>query len=244
MRLAGLIVLLLGLPGTLRAADVPGAVLDLSHWKLTLPMARKGSKNADEVRQPQLSMFQDPACFFVASTGEGVVFRATCGGTTTKGSKYPRCELRELFGSGKESTATWDTDDGTVHTLDATLAITQTPVHKKHVVCAQIHDAKDDLLMVRLEGKKLFIERNKAGDVALDENYRLGTMFDLRIEARNGRVKVWFNNGLKLDWEQSRQGCYFKAGCYTQSNVEKGDAPDAYGEVVIRKLSLSHVRSE
>ena len=94
--------------------------------------------------------------------------------------------------------------------------------------------------MVRLEGQRLFIERNKTGDVELDTAYVLGTSFNLRIEAGNGRVKVWYNDVLSMDWETVRTGCYFKAGCYTQSNVEKGDKPDAYGEVVITALAISH----
>ena len=95
-------------------------------------------------------------------------------------------------------------------------------------------------MMVRLEGQRLFIERNKTGDVELDPAYVLGTSFNLRIEAGNGRVKVWYNDVLSMDWETVRTGCYFKAGCYTQSNVEKGDKPDAYGEVVITALAISH----
>ena len=38
----------------------------------------------------------------------------------------------------------------------------------------------------------------------------------------------------------STSGCYFKAGCYTQSNTSKGDASTAYGEVVIYSLSVKH----
>jgi poly(beta-D-mannuronate) lyase len=222
-------------------AEVPGQMLDLSHWKLTIPVASSTSTEAEEIRQPQLASFQDRNCFFFDTKQKGVVFRAPCGGATTKGSKFPRCELRELYGDGKDSSAVWGTDDTARHVLTATLAITHLPDHKKHVVCAQIHDAKDDLIMVRLEGQKLFVERNKVGDVELDANYQLGTFFDLKIEAGSGHVKVSYNGTLKMDWKQSRHGCYFKAGCYTQSNVQKGDSANAYGEVIIRKLNLSRL---
>jgi poly(beta-D-mannuronate) lyase len=139
-----------------------------------------------------------------------------------------------------KSEASWGTADGGIHCLIAVQAITQTPAVKKHVVCTQIHDAKDDILMVRLEGKKLFIERNKSGDVKLDHNYKLGTRFKLKIQADGGRIKVWYNDSLKMDWEVSRTGCYFRAGCYIQSNTKKGDRPDSYGEVVIHKLQVRH----
>ena len=43
-----------------------------------------------------------------------------------------------------------------------------------------------------------------------------------------------------MDWEVDTTGCYFKAGCYTQSNESKGDKPESYGEVVIYKLVVEH----
>jgi poly(beta-D-mannuronate) lyase len=229
------------LPQSLLAADLlPATVLDLSHWKLTVPVAQGESRRAAEIGRPRLAQFQDRTTFFVDPRAKAVVFRAPCGGATTKGSKYPRSELREMSGSDEKTSASWGTDDEGVHTLTATLAVTHAPAHKPQVVCAQIHDAKDDLLMIRLEGRKLFVERNEAGDAELDANYALGTFFDLKIQAGSGHVQIWYNGAPKLDWRQSRKGCYFKAGCYTQSNVQKGDAPDDYGEVMIRRLSVTH----
>lgn len=228
--------------GVLAAAEPPGKMLDLAHWKLTLPTAAAGEKHALEIRQPQLATFSELSCFFFDPQLRGVVLRAACGGAVTKGSKFPRCELRELYGSGKDSAAVWSTADPVEHVLEATLAITHLPAHKPQVVCAQIHDAEDDLLMIRLEKRRLFVERNETGDIPLDSNYELGTFFDLKIMAGQGHAKVWYNGAAKLDWEVVRPGCYFKAGCYTQSNVQKGDAPDAYGEVVIRRLEVPPAR--
>ena len=59
-----------------------------------------------------------------------------------------------------------------------------------------------------------------------------------KIEAVDGVVTVHYNGNEVLRWETNSSGCYFKAGCYTQSNVDKGDAPDSYGEVAIRSLTL------
>jgi len=186
-----------------------------------------------------LTLFEDTSCFGVTKSKDGLVFRARCDGLATKNSEYPRTELREMKRDGK-SEASWGTADGGIHSLLITQAITQTPAVKKDVVCTQIHDAEDDIMMVRLEGKKLFIERNKSEDVKLDHNYKLGTRFKLRIQAGGGRIKVWYNDSLKMDWEVSGTGCYFRAGCYTQSNTKKGDHPDSYGEVVIHKLQVTH----
>jgi poly(beta-D-mannuronate) lyase len=120
------------------------------------------------------------------------------------------------------------------------VAVTKTPTVKPHIVCAQIHDADDDVLMVRVEGKKLLVEGPGQKDVVLDVNYSLGTKFDIKIEASGGEIHMWHNGVRKLTWKTSRDGCYFKAGCYTQSNIAKGDQPESYGEVVIDKLQVEH----
>ncbi len=136
----------------------------------------------------------------------------------------------------------WSTDDIAFHTLTASVAITKTPVVKKHVVCVQIHDADDDVMMLRLEGTKLFVERNEVDRVMLDRKYELGTPIDLTITAGRGRIKLWYNNDEVMDRKVSGKRCYFKAGCYTQSNLGKGDTREAYGEVVISRLRVEHSR--
>jgi poly(beta-D-mannuronate) lyase len=239
MRILTFTAFWLVLPGLAAAAELPGQLLDLSHWKITVPVTNPKNGHAAEIAQPQLAKFQDRATFFVDPRAKVVVFRAPCGGVTTKGSKFPRSELREMSASDPSSPAAWSTTDSEIHTLTVVEAVTHLPDHKPHVVCAQIHDAKDDLMMVRLEGHKLFVERNKTGDVEMDANYQLGTFFEVKIAAGRGHVQVWYNGMPKMDWEQAAKGCYFKAGCYTQSNLQKGDTADAYGEVAIRKLSLA-----
>ncbi|QDS85907.1 Alginate lyase precursor [Rosistilla ulvae] len=234
-----LVVMFLALviPVSLVDADPPAKLLDLSNWKLTLPIDADDSGGADEIISPDLKTFVDPRYFFINEADDGVVFRAHCGGATTKGSKFPRSELREMIERGRED-ADWSTAGQTLHTMTMRVAITKTPAKKKHVVCAQIHDAQDDLIMIRLEGTKLFIERNALDTVMLDRKYPLGTPFDLKIQAGGGRVKVWYEGELAMDWQVARAGCYFKAGCYTQSNPSKGDAEDSYGEVVIYRLQV------
>lgn len=229
--------LLLFVSVTSVAAEPPGKIFDLTTWKLTLPLDTPRPGKPDEIVAPQLATFFVPGVFQSNEDATGVLFRAPCGGFTTSGSGYPRCELREMRPDGKDEIA-WNTTDETAHSLLASLAVTHVPAVKPHVVCAQIHDAKDDLLMIRLEGKKLFVERNADKDVELDRDYQLGTLFNLKIEAGGGHVYVFYNDVQKLDWTVARRGCYFKAGCYTQSNVKKGDLPDDYGEVLVRQLQI------
>ena len=218
---------------------LPSEHLDLSCWMLTMPIDTPYEGTPDEIEHPEFARFSDSRYFFVNESGDGVVFRAPCGGVSTKGSKFPRCELREMTKAGAKRAA-WSTDDKQSHTLNVKLAITKTPPVKNHVLCAQIHNAHDDVMMIRLEGTKLFIERNDVGDIMLDRKYVAGTRVELKIESASGHVKVWYNGEQKMDWKTSEAGCYFKAGCYTQSNLSKGDAPESYGEVVIYELKVDH----
>jgi poly(beta-D-mannuronate) lyase len=236
------VCLVCGLFGAQAWARLPAEVLDLNCWKITLPYSGEREGHPLEISQPVLAGFENPTCFFVNETGDGVVFRANCTSISTKKSSYPRSELREMNRENpKKTKANWSTSDGMLHRMTVTEAITSVPPVKKHVVSAQLHDADDDVLMIRLEDKNLFIERNKLEQVVLDADYQLGTKFTIRMEAAGGRIKVWFNGTLKLDWEIDRSGCYFKAGCYTQSNPERGDSPESYGEVVIYKLIVEHL---
>lgn len=223
--------------GVIAADLMPNEVLDLSRWTLTLPLDADGNERADEVSTEKLlGGFQDESSFFVDHEARAVAFRARCGGPTTKGSSYPRSELRELNLKGRD--ASWKTDDEAVHRLEMTARIMCVPKVKPHVVCAQIHDAKSDLLMIRLEGRKLMVERSGLPDLVLDDQYDLRTPFQVKIEAGQGRVRVFHDGRQALDWEVKQGGCYFKAGCYTQSNVKRGDAPDDFAEVQIMKLVL------
>jgi poly(beta-D-mannuronate) lyase len=163
---------------------------------------------------------------------DGLFFRAPVDGATTKGSRYPRCELREKG-------AAWSTSEG-VHILTIRQAVTRLPARKPHVVAGQIHDAKDDVVMIRLEGRRLFVEGGGRDLGVLDADYDLSREFTVRIEASGGRVKVDLDGARKVDVERRAEGCYFKAGVYVQSNPAKGEAPGEFGEVRIRDLRIEH----
>lgn len=218
-------------PGT---AQVPGQLLDLTNWKLTLPTGQEGKP--EEILEPELSSFTN--AFFRLNEGrDGVVFTANAGGVTTSGSSYPRSELREMNG---QEMASWSNTAGT-HTMRVREAVTRLPAVKPHVVAAQIHDAEDDIIEVRLEGQRLLVQYNDGDDDAtLDPAYALGTPYDLEIDAADGHIRVSYNGTQKADIVKSGAGWYFKAGSYVQSNLSRGDAPDAEGQVVIYALNVQH----
>lgn len=219
-----------------RVAEFPADLLDLTNWKLTLPVETDHEGNPDEIVQPELATFVLDPYFRLTDARDAVVFRAHAGGATTGGSSYPRSELREMNGA---ENAAWSLDEGT-HVMTIRQAITHLPEVKPHVVAGQIHDAEDDVVMIRLEDTNLFVEGGAEDLGTLDPAYVLGTVFTIRVEASGGEIRIWYDDGAPIVVTRSGDGMYFKAGCYTQSNTERGDDPAAYGEVVIYDLTVEH----
>lgn len=204
----------------------PAEVLDLSTWKIGLP-------TTDEVKQPKLSGFSDSA-FEVVSA---VTFTAHCGETAQAGSKYARSELREMNPDG--SNAAWSSTSGT-HVMELRQRVTHLPVVKPQVVCGQIHNSTDYLILIELEASKLSVRYRNDVIGVLDDDYRLGTYFTLRLVATDGHVDVYFNGLHKVRHALRAAGCYFKAGCYVQSSTATGDKPSAFAAVDIAELTVSH----
>jgi poly(beta-D-mannuronate) lyase len=217
-------------------AELPGELLDLSVWKLTLPTGEEGSP--DEIFQPELDTFEIDPWFVI--DGDAVRFRANAGGVTTRNSSYPRSELREMQPGGAEN-ASWSTTAG-MHSMRYEAAITHLPEVKPHVVAGQVHDAADDVVMIRLEGAHLFVEGNGEELGTLETDYVLGTRFAVRIDSSDGHIRVDYGDdgSVEVDLEVDTDGCYFKLGAYTQSNPERGDEPDAYGEVLVYEVEVTH----
>jgi hypothetical protein len=204
----------------------PGEVLDLRTWKIGLPTTQ-------EVKQPKLEGFSGPAFEVVPA----VTFTARAGDKAQDGSKYARSELREMNPDG--SNAAWSTTSGT-HVMELRQRVTHLPVVKPQVICGQIHSTTDYLILVELQGSKLYVRYKDDVAGVLDTNYRLGTYFRLRVVASGGTVDVYYNGVHKVRHALDATGCYFKAGCYVQSSTSTGDAPDAFAAVDIAELSVSH----
>ncbi len=221
-------------PAIPASARVPAEALDLANWYLTLPTGRKG--HPDTVQQRDLAGYTS-GWFHLDRTAGGIAFTANAGGVTTAHSKYPRSELREMTGTGK---ASWSNTSGT-HTMDLRQAVTALPTAKPEVVTAQIHDAHDDVVEIRLEGSTLIAQYdNGKTDVTLDPHYVLGAPYDLKIVAADGRIRISYNGRQLVDIAKSGSGWYFKTGAYIQSNPSKGDSADAVATVVLQRLSVQH----
>ncbi len=223
MRRAAALLCLMALPA---AAEV-----DFSRWKLTLPVDADGNGRADEIADPASTSL--PPWF--ERSEEGWVFRAAAGGARTSGNTaYARSELREMEASGRP--AAWDclAASRSLHLEQRLLATTPA---KPEVVIGQIHDARNDNLMLRYVGPRganghsdtgriEMLWNNAARAGTLDPAYTLGQPMVVDIEIRQGRLAVRYRNlasGLDrqldatLDPARIEGGCFFKAGLYIQA---------------------------
>jgi hypothetical protein len=218
----------------------PAQILNLTNWKQTLPTGQ--DEKPTEILQPQLNTFRLDPFFVISQTEMAVLFRSPVNGVTTSGSSYPRSELREMINNGKDK-ASWSNSSG-MHSMYIDQAITVVPTTKKHIVAGQIHDANDDVIVIRLEHPKLFIDINGSDGPTLDSNYTLGRRFSVKFEASDGKIKVFYNNSSLPSYTLNKAitGAYFKAGAYTQSNCtrESNCSINNYGEVKIYDLKVSH----
>lgn len=221
-------------------SQLPAQILNLANWKIQLPLGQ--AESPTEIKQPALATYTiDP--WFVTNPGGGVRFRAPVNGVTTSGSDYPRSELREM--TNGTTNAAWSSSIGT-HTMTIDQAITAVPATKKHVVAGQIHDGSNDVIVIRLEDTKLFINIGGTQGPILDANYTLGKRFTVKFEVSGNQSKIYYNGSTTPAHTlmKTYSNAYFKAGAYTQSNCTTETAgpcsADNYGEVVIYNVSVTH----
>ena len=218
-----------------------GVRLDLSEWKLTLPVGVKGKPI--EVAHPRPDASADEH-WFGQTPDHAVAFRAPVDGVTTSGSGYPRSELREMSADGA-SPASWSSTSGQ-HTMRVFEAFTHLPAGKAELVGAQIHDATHDISVFRLEGTRLWITDDNNPHYALATyNYHLGTPFQADYVVADGQIRAFYNGAPAATIPApSLTGAYFKAGAYTQANCTNSSpcSDDNYGETVIYQLAVTHTR--
>ncbi|MBB3701293.1 polysaccharide lyase family 7 protein [Flammeovirga yaeyamensis] len=230
----------------------------LTDWKITLPIDAQGRDNKRvfdvnqriktplEIADNGIIDFEYRPYFF-AKDGE-VFFRAHAAGATTKGSKYPRSELRQRSGHGN---LYWSVNDAQY--LETQLRVTHVPTEKPEVCMVQIHGPEDEPLRVQYHTKKgvyiVWNENNKDYDNALP--YNMGEQLKISVLVDKGYITCQIQNltqgtKYKKTWKSMDDTGYFKVGCYTQaskfqSQIKKGsrDEPySSYGEVAVKSIML------
>ncbi len=223
---------------------------DLGYWKLTTPIDSNSDDMPDEVKQPALKTL-DGKDYFDRQSGPSIMFRARVDGVTTSGSSFPRSELREMTQDGQYNRAAWTSKCGT-HKMTITQAITAQPDRTSPVdpvVAGQIHDGgvdggHGDVVMIRLEGSRLFVEGDGIERGTLDSSYALNEKFTVVVTADINGIDVSYTNQngstatlSNIQPQVNNEQWFFKAGCYTQANTSNGTG---YGEVIIYDLDVEH----
>lgn len=211
---------------------LPSNVLHLLPWKLTNP-------DATEVTQPKLMTHSSSSFSVREHQGrQGVVFRSWTGGSTTPHTKYTRSELRQMKRKGKKPAA-WNSRLRS-RVMSEVMCVTVLPgTRKPELCCAQIHNAKDDVIEVRIEERNghnvLLVQSTGENDTILDNNYVLGTIISLQVVASRTGISVSYNGSsfVKVS-KKAGSGWYFKTGCYIQTTE-----PKCFGEVIIFDLAVA-----
>jgi len=216
----------------------------LAAWKLTLDLPLGGKSPAEERSAAELAAgFASAPSFAVLPDGSAVSFRAQVdGAVTSKNTKYPRTELREMRAAAPGTPASWSIGADKARSMRYDVAVAHAPVVKPQVVCGQIHDAYEDILEIMYDGKNSAIVyrwMGKSRPTRLVTGYRLGTFFTLRVDVAAGQVSISVDGEPKATESATNDGCYFKAGCYTQSNAQIEKDPMRYGEVWIRNMTMT-----
>lgn len=233
------------------AADVksPSDHFDLSHWKLTLPTSTSGTTDGrpEEIPPEKLSAGYSSDRFFYSGTNEEMVFWCPVNGVTTKGTDYPRTELREMIDPGDDNVC-WAAP-GT-HVLDVRCRVSEVPSSQK-VVIGQIHGYSGKARpLIKLQFFKGRIEAlvkespTKGKDLKLTfPEVGLDKDFDYEIQLHDGLLNVSVNGSMQSikvfekDPEWAQQTLYFKVGAYVQDN----EGPDSEGaRVLISRLRVIH----
>lgn len=151
--------------GTLaKKVIVPGSVIDLSYWNITVPTDMNKDGKPDQIKIPTISSVQHPDYFYVNDEGS-VVFATPNKATTTANSSNTRSELRQMIRGSNQKIKTHDylnnfavlanpkSDKfGSIGgKLDATLSVNHVAVNAGHpekfpaysAVVGQIHGVKE-----------------------------------------------------------------------------------------------------
>lgn len=230
----------------------PSDDFDLTHWKLTLPASASGTADGKPVEIPaaQLSAGYTSELFFYSGVNREMIFWCPVDGVTTKGSAYPRTELREVIVPTDDNVC-WAAP-GT-HVLDVRCRVSEVPSSQK-VIVGQIHGFSGEARpLIKLQFVKDRIEAlvkespKEPKDLKLTfPEVGLGKDFDYEIKLQDGLLSVTVNgrtqsiNVFEKDPEWATQTLYFKVGAYVQDN--EGPASEG-ARVSIFRMRVSHSNS-
>lgn len=239
---------------TLNPNAAPGSNLDLSDWKLQLPIDAKGTFGGKAAEVKVLSNYVHQDYFHTGPDG-AVVLAAPVNGATTGGSIYARSELREMNGTAN---AEWTLAQG--GRLTATLQVDAAPAQSDgtygKIVVGQIHGGDGQLVRLAWEDGTLFfandITSNGQKDVHIEllnaagkqPDVGLNETFSYTIDVSDNTLTVSvradgqvYSSSSQINDAWSDNAFYFKAGAYLGVNENGGQG---VGQVSLFALDVDH----
>lgn len=212
-------------------------MFDATCWKLTLPTGQEGKPTevVGELKKPVPNVFERfkpvPNVFEHLPAGGG--FKMTCpvDGVTTKNSKYPRCEFREMKNG---ELAAWSMKDHVEMLFEGSINLV--PPNKPQAVIAQVHD----VFFIRYTAPgHIDVAHNNTEYGYIATKYLRGDKYTIHIEINQSIVTIAYystNERKTLSFTaKTVDGCYFKVGNYLQSNTSY----DKHGSSVVHLYDCS-----
>jgi len=235
--------------------------IDLTNWKLTLPVDSKGKftkGKAAEIKPIPDGYSKSPYFFYDHGP---LVFSTPVEGATTGGSKYSRTELRELR-NGKE--ASWKiAEGGRLYGLLRVYEVPKTEDKKPgRIVIGQIHGPDDELCRLYYDDGTIYFYDDKAGSKKKETKFtlvdangvttsiKLGEEFSYEILVADGKLKVIVvtekdtyvaSEVISSFW--TKKSLYFKAGLYLgvgKPGSGAGTIGTGRGTVAFTEIVVSH----
>lgn len=176
-------------------AQIPADVVDLSFWKLTLPMDENGDGSIDEISVRGIKTYSHPDYFHVDEHGF-VVFSSPNKAPTTSNSTNTRSELRQMFRGENTSIGT--------HQRENNFAIDANPQARRYGDVGGQLDATLRVMHVATRAK--YPEKNPAFSVVV------GQIHALRNESQIRNGYGYGNEPLKIyykKWPGHEMGSVF-----------------------------------
>lgn len=246
-------------------ATKPGPFLGIGgttgHFELQT--AYPGNSSITTISQSQLAggWTHNPE-FQMNARGDGVQMRVSMSAPTTSGSKNPRTEFREMAAGGTTEMA-FDPARG-YHMLWVTETVTHLPPVKPSAIGCQIHNSQSDVIEMGWQprsdyattGKVEFVFRvngTSSGLPRLSTDYVIGTKMTFGMAFDQGDWAIYNQDLLVPFYTSTAPGapvinftgardCYFKAGCYAQTN-KTIDAPTEYASIDMFAVNSIHSAS-
>jgi hypothetical protein len=78
--------------------------------------------------------------------------------------------------------------------------------------------------------------------IQIDLNYKLGTVFDMKIELEHKFISIIYNSLKIFEAAYIGDGNYFAFGSQLKSNVKNGESSIAFGEIAVYQVDLIHAK--